>query len=112
MLKCSFGGKNDMFVACGSEDGVIYVWYRYNSKSFTQLKGHKLSVNFLQFHPTNPSLLISASDDYTIKLWAPEAEAKQKNVPIITDFEDDLINIEEEKSKEENEGHLSDIFQS
>jgi hypothetical protein len=41
VLRCAFGGANDGFVLCGSEDGSISLWNRENAvEPVANLHGH------------------------------------------------------------------------
>jgi len=72
---------NSEFLASGSEDATVKVWrvedtvkqWTLNKaplkEPFQTLNGHTDSVNKLAFSSTNSNLLISASDDKTIRFW-------------------------------------------
>ena len=68
-IKSVFGGYGQSFVASGSEDALIYIWNRSTEVLLNKLSGHTSIVNCVAWSPTDPSLLISGSDDYTIKVW-------------------------------------------
>ncbi|XP_063289061.1 F-box/WD repeat-containing protein 5 [Pelobates fuscus] len=56
------------FVASGAEDRCGYIWDRHYSVSLATLP-HEDVVNSVAFCPVDQELLLSASDDYTIKVW-------------------------------------------
>nr|CAJ82740.1 F-box and WD-40 domain protein 5 [Xenopus tropicalis] len=56
------------FVASGAEDHCGYVWDRHYSACLAKLP-HDDVVNSVAFSPANQELLLSASDDFTIKVW-------------------------------------------
>uniref|UniRef100_UPI00358EE308 WD repeat-containing protein 26-like n=1 Tax=Myxine glutinosa TaxID=7769 RepID=UPI00358EE308 len=66
-----FGGSNEDFIASGSEDSKVYVWHRKNEKPIAVLSGHARTVNCVSWNPAVPSMLASASDDGTVRLWGP-----------------------------------------
>lgn len=37
MLKCEFGGVNDSFVTCGSDDGQVYIWSKETEELIQRL---------------------------------------------------------------------------
>jgi WD40 repeat protein len=37
LLKCDFGGVNESFVICGSDDGCVYVWSKEKGDLVTVL---------------------------------------------------------------------------
>lgn len=72
-IECCFGGNNDEFILCGSEDASIYIWHRSNSIPISVLKGHTGSVNnCLLYFTFNKPIMFSVSDDFTLRLWTPE----------------------------------------
>jgi len=68
VIRSCFGGLNQTFIVSGSEDCKIYIWNRDKECLIDTLVGHTASVNSVAWHPTR-NLLVSASDDYTIKCW-------------------------------------------
>ncbi|KAM9326462.1 F-box/WD repeat-containing protein 5 [Gastrophryne carolinensis] len=59
--------SND-FVASGAEDHCAYIWDRHYNVCVARL-AHEDVVNSVAFSPVNQELLLSASDDCTIKVW-------------------------------------------
>jgi WD40 repeat protein len=72
VIRPCFGGADDAFVACGSEDSQLYVWHRGRGQLLAVLPGHAGAVNAVSWSATQPGLLASASDDRTVRLWASE----------------------------------------
>ena len=64
-----FGGLNYEFLASGSEDGYVYLWHKANEKPILKLSGHSRTVNSVHWNPTRPDILVSSSDDATIRVW-------------------------------------------
>lgn len=67
-----FGGTNESFIASGSEDHKVYIWHIRNEEPLGILTGHTRSVNCVSWNPVYPSLLASASDDGTVRIWGPK----------------------------------------
>jgi len=66
-----FGGHNQDFVASGSEDHLVYVWHRSSETPLATLAGHSRSVSAAAWNPQHPHMLVSASDDNTLRVWGP-----------------------------------------
>uniref|UniRef100_S4RAG9 WD repeat-containing protein 26 n=1 Tax=Petromyzon marinus TaxID=7757 RepID=S4RAG9_PETMA len=66
-----FGGPNEDFVASGSEDHKVYVWHRKQEQPVAVLAGHTRAVSCVSWNPRVPSMLASASDDGTVRIWGP-----------------------------------------
>mmetsp|Transcript_14852 Transcript_14852/g.38086 ORF Transcript_14852/g.38086 Transcript_14852/m.38086 type:complete len:578 (-) Transcript_14852:156-1889(-) len=71
-IRSCFGGAGEAFVASGSEDNMVYLWHRQNATLLETLRGHSRSVNCVAWHPLDPGVLASASDDQTIRIWGTE----------------------------------------
>ena len=67
-VKCAFGGDKDQYVLSASEDCVIYLWDRnISGLPKYQFKEHLNLVNGVEM--INSSIIVSISDDKTIKFW-------------------------------------------
>ncbi len=73
-IKCAFGGEDENFLVCGSEEGKIYVWNRFHSIPILSIKAHSGPVNAVIFPSINilSNIIISCSDDHTIKLFSTD----------------------------------------
>lgn len=73
-----FGGINESFVASGSEDNKVYIWHIKREEPLATLVGHTRTVNCVSWNPVYPSLLASASDDGTVRIWGPKILQQQQ----------------------------------
>lgn len=53
-------------------DGNVYVWHREREEPVAVLRGHTGVVNAVSWNPADPSMLVSCSDDGTVRVWGPE----------------------------------------
>uniref|UniRef100_A0A7S2RVI8 Uncharacterized protein n=1 Tax=Mucochytrium quahogii TaxID=96639 RepID=A0A7S2RVI8_9STRA len=82
--RSSIGGFRGGILACGTVDGNICFWERTSCSQrsnklvdsetggclpFRVLKGHMQTVNSVTWSPNDPSMVVSASDDGTIRVW-------------------------------------------
>ena len=56
-------------IASGSQDKTIFLWDTRTGDCCCVIDGHNDIVNSVSFSPTNPQLLISASEDNTVRWW-------------------------------------------
>ncbi|CAN8256846.1 unnamed protein product [Cochlearia groenlandica] len=77
VIRSCFGGYNQAFIACGSEDSQVYIWHRSSGKLITELPGHAGAVNCVSWSPTNLHMLASGSDDGTIRIWGLDGTNSQ-----------------------------------
>jgi mitogen-activated protein kinase organizer 1 len=65
--------NTDAYVVSGSEDSVIYIWDLVDTKVVRKLRGHTKVVCGLAYHPVaDTHVLLSCSQDATIKVWTKE----------------------------------------
>ncbi|KAL8576196.1 hypothetical protein ACOMHN_027851 [Nucella lapillus] len=72
----TFGGANEDFIACGSEDPTVYIFHVRSSHAVIELKGHSRSVSCVDWNPRLPNMLASASDDGTVRIWGPQSKVQ------------------------------------
>lgn len=70
VLRPCFIGNQSEFVTSGSEDGKIFLWQRCSGELAAELVGHSSVVNVVARHPIHSSVLASAGDDKTVRLWS------------------------------------------
>ncbi|XP_043259076.1 F-box/WD repeat-containing protein 5 isoform X2 [Colletes gigas] len=58
----------DEYVASGAEDKHGYLWDRHYGVCLAKFP-HSDVVNSVAFNPRDPEMLVTTSDDYTVKVW-------------------------------------------
>ncbi|OKH36593.1 hypothetical protein NIES2119_16310 [[Phormidium ambiguum] IAM M-71] len=86
---------NDQLIASGSQDKIVKIWNIKEIENFENskkqslltpidiLRGHYGAINDIQFHPKNSQILVTASDDKTIRIW----QTKKQNLNTINSLE-------------------------
>lgn len=75
VTRSCIGGARSGFVACGSEDGKLYIWSARSGQQLECLEAHGACVNAVAWNPAMPWLLATAGDDGTVRTFlAPAAE--------------------------------------
>lgn len=59
----------DDYLASGGEDHRIYIWHRRHNRLMKVLHGHTEAVNAVSWCQAQPSILMSSSDDHTVRIW-------------------------------------------
>ncbi|XP_052056816.1 WD repeat-containing protein 26 isoform X3 [Apodemus sylvaticus] len=75
-----FGGHNEDFIASGSEDHKVYIWHKRSELPIAELTGHTRTVNCVSWNPQIPSMMASASDDGTVRIWGPAPFVDHQNI--------------------------------
>ncbi|GAU98355.1 hypothetical protein RvY_09513, partial [Ramazzottius varieornatus] len=70
-----FGGVDERFIASGSEDHKVYIWSVEKETPVMTLPGHTRTVNCVHWNPACPSMIASASDDGTVRIWTPKSSS-------------------------------------
>ncbi len=67
----TFGGADEIYLASGSEDNRIYIWNTKKETPISMLEGHTRPVTCVAWNPEIPGMVVSASDDGTLRVWGP-----------------------------------------
>lgn len=79
-IHSTFGGANQDFIASGSEDNQVYIWHIRNELPIATLPGHTRTVNCVAWNPIYCNMLVSVSDDCTIRVWGPKDKVPKPTV--------------------------------
>ena len=94
VVKCAFGGDKDQYILSASEDFIIYLWARnISGLPKYQFKDHLNIINGIEM--INSSIIVSISDDKTIKFWTSYDIEDVK-------FNKKVIKEENKENKEKN----------
>ena len=52
-------------------DHKVYIWHTRREMPVAVLEGHSRTVNCVHWNPKVPSMLASASDDGSVRIWGP-----------------------------------------
>ena len=66
-----FGGADQNFIASGSEDNKVYIYHVRRDSPIAVLSGHSRTVSCVSWNPVYHQLLVSGSDDGTVRVWGP-----------------------------------------
>jgi WD40 repeat protein len=67
-------------IASGSEDNQVYIWHIRNEQPIATLTGHTRTVNCVAWNPVYPQMLVSVSDDCTVRVWGPKDKVPKPSV--------------------------------
>ncbi|KAJ3655731.1 hypothetical protein Zmor_014850 [Zophobas morio] len=69
----------NQYVASGAEDKHGYLWDRHYGVCLVKYP-HADVVNSVAFNPKDPEMLVTTSDDHTIKVWRSRSKVKELNL--------------------------------
>lgn len=72
-IHACFGGAHQDFIASGSEDNKVYIWHMNGEEPVAVVSGHTRCVNAVSWNPVHHDVLVSVSDDYSLRLWGPRS---------------------------------------
>lgn len=70
----TFGGASQNYIATGSVDEKVHIWNHKSDQLIAKLSGHTGRVNAVCWNPVYPQLLVSCSDDNTVRVWTPRCD--------------------------------------
>ena len=68
IMSVQYGPAGDV-IAAGDSDGRIHLICTQTGAKILCHKGHSGDVYCVSFNPSNPTLLVSVSADWTVRLW-------------------------------------------
>ncbi|OBS60229.1 hypothetical protein A6R68_08656 [Neotoma lepida] len=68
------------FVKCSNSDHKVYIWHKRSELPIAELTGHTRTVNCVSWNPQIPSMMASASDDGTVRIWGPAPFIDHQNI--------------------------------
>jgi F-box/WD-40 domain protein 5 len=71
--------SSKQFIASGSEDNDGYVWDKASGLLAARLQGHSALVNCVAFNCKNEQMLVSASDDHSIRVGHSRNLARKRS---------------------------------
>lgn len=74
-LRPTFGGKGYKFVAMGSTSGSVRIWHWASGQVVTRLPAHSSAVQCVAWSPVDTQLMVSVSDDATVRVWTTPVAA-------------------------------------
>ncbi|CAK1601434.1 unnamed protein product [Parnassius mnemosyne] len=80
-IHACFGGAQQDFIASGSEDNKVYIWHMNGEEPIAVVSGHTRCVNAVSWNPVHHDVLVSASDDFTLRLWGPREARDPRDPP-------------------------------
>ena len=101
IIKCGFAGDKEQYIISGSEDSRVYLWDRkVPGEPKYKLSGHLGIVNCAELLFND--VLLSVSDDKSLKIWTPRDNENENNKKIIFNKNDKNIfkNVENNFEKE------------
>lgn len=73
ILRACFG-YDEQLVACGSEDGRVFVWNREFGALLGVMDAHEANTNCVCWNPKIKGMFVSSGDDNLVKVWGPRTE--------------------------------------
>ncbi|KAF0301442.1 F-box/WD repeat-containing protein 5 [Amphibalanus amphitrite] len=67
------------FVASGAEDKHAYLWDRHHAVCLSRYP-HADVVNAVAFNPADPGMMVTVSDDRTVKVWRSRLNCEQNGI--------------------------------
>lgn len=72
-LQPALGGKRGAFAATGTPRGALRIWHWLTEELVADVSSgaHSGAANCVSWSPVDPQLMVSASDDMSVRVWTP-----------------------------------------